>query len=171
VTAPADCEPLWFDDEDDWDLAPVDPRLHDLRGQGRHGVQLTEERLRAITDITITGSYLITPDQEIRAAITKLRARLADPELTPGPWLSMDQGDRVLWGGEGAEDQPPVYVVDEPMSNGANADYIAAMDPNVGKALVGWLEVEEFRVLHNGRGPDLHHALAVARAINTGGQP
>lgn len=28
-------------------------RLHDLRGQGRHGKQLTEERLRAISDITI----------------------------------------------------------------------------------------------------------------------
>jgi hypothetical protein len=54
VTAPADCEPLWPDDEDDWDLAPVGPRLHDLRGQGRHGQQLTEEQLRAISDITIS---------------------------------------------------------------------------------------------------------------------
>lgn len=51
MTAPPDCEPLRLGD--DWDLAPVDPRLHDLRGQRRHGVQLTEERLRAITDITI----------------------------------------------------------------------------------------------------------------------
>lgn len=54
MTAPPDCEPLWHDDEDDWDVAPVDPRLRDLRGQGRHGEQLTEERLRAITDITIS---------------------------------------------------------------------------------------------------------------------
>lgn len=53
MTAPADCEPLWLDDETDWLIAPVDPRLHDLRGQGRHGQQLTEDELRAITDITI----------------------------------------------------------------------------------------------------------------------
>jgi hypothetical protein len=49
---PPDCEPLWHDD--DRDLAPVDPRLHDLRGQGRHGEPLTEDELRAITDITIS---------------------------------------------------------------------------------------------------------------------
>jgi len=53
VTAPPDCEPLWHADEDDWDLAPPDPRLHDLRGQRRHGELLTDERLRAISDITI----------------------------------------------------------------------------------------------------------------------
>lgn len=53
MTAPADCEPLWPDNETDWDLAAPDPRLGDLRGQDRHGVPLTEERLRAITDITI----------------------------------------------------------------------------------------------------------------------
>ncbi|MEV6504830.1 hypothetical protein AB0M61_01745 [Streptomyces sp. NPDC051642] len=51
MTAPPDCEPLWHDD--DWDLTPVDPRINDLRGQGRHGQPLTEARLRAITDITI----------------------------------------------------------------------------------------------------------------------
>jgi hypothetical protein len=50
----ADCDPLWHDDEDDWDIQPVDPRLHDLRGQGRHGELLTEDQLRAITDIPIS---------------------------------------------------------------------------------------------------------------------
>lgn len=58
MTAPPDCEPLWLDTETDWLIAPVDPRLHDLRGQRRHGVQLTEERLRAISDITISQEYL-----------------------------------------------------------------------------------------------------------------
>jgi hypothetical protein len=33
----------------DW----ADPRLHDLRGQGRHGRPVTEDRLRTITDIPI----------------------------------------------------------------------------------------------------------------------
>lgn len=54
MTAPPDCEPLWHDNETDWTPTPVDPRLHDLRGQHHHGVELTEERLRAITDITIS---------------------------------------------------------------------------------------------------------------------
>ncbi|MCX5239758.1 DUF5565 family protein [Streptomyces prunicolor] len=77
----------------------------------------------------------VGPADELRTAARKLRARLADPELTPGPWLSMDRGDRLLYDGPGADTQPPVYVVDEPMSNGANADYIATMHPGVGHAL------------------------------------
>jgi len=166
VTAPPDCEPLWLADEDDWDLAPVDPRLHDLRGQHHHGEQLTEERLRAITDISITGSYLMTPDQEIRAAITKLRS-LTDDVLA-------DMADNPYWA---STDHPPhaypsLYArgVDNGLG-GPSGKFAATMHPGVATALIGWLEVEEFRVLHNGRGPDLHHTLAVARAINTGGQP
>lgn len=50
VNAPPDCEPSW---RDDWDLDPPDPRIHDLRGQHHHGEPLTEDELRAITDITI----------------------------------------------------------------------------------------------------------------------
>jgi hypothetical protein len=53
VTAPPDCEPLWLDDEDDWTPTPVDPRLRDLRGHHHHGQQLTEDELRAVSDITI----------------------------------------------------------------------------------------------------------------------
>lgn len=45
----ADCDPLWHDDEDDWDIAPPDPRTHDLRGQG-----LTAMQLHTITDIAIS---------------------------------------------------------------------------------------------------------------------
>lgn len=83
-----------------------------------------------------------TPAGELRAATATLRALIADRQLTPGPWLSMDRGDRLLWDGPGAEDLPPRYVVDEPMSNGANADYIAVMHPDVGAALAAWLEAE-----------------------------
>lgn len=129
----------------------------------------------------------MTPADELRAAARTLRALLADPELTPGPWLSMDRGDRLLWDGEGVEDQPPVYVVDEPMRNGANADYIAVMHPDVGHALAAWLDQaahfyecgiraaeDVFRddpagreaFLTTGPGAPSAHALAVARAIN-----
>ena len=46
----ADCDPLWHDDPD---IQPVDPRTHDLRGQGLTAVQLHD-----ITDMTITGEYV-----------------------------------------------------------------------------------------------------------------
>lgn len=110
---------------------------------------------------------MTTPADELRTAATRLRQLLADPQLTPGPWLSMDRGDRLLWNGPGAHDLPPRYVVDEPMSNAANAEWIAAVDPTVGAALANWLEsaAEDAEQI----GPD-PHALAVARAIN-GGQP
>lgn len=113
---------------------------------------------------------MTTAADELRAAARTLRALLADRELTPGPWLSMDRGDRLLWNGEGAEDKAPVYVVDEPMSNGANADYIAVMHPDVGTALVYWLE-QAADAFAGQPVPDYDPALAVARAINGGGQP
>jgi hypothetical protein len=135
----------------------------------------------------------VTPASELRTAAAKLRTLLADRQLTPGPWLSMDRGDRVLWDGPGAEDLPPRYVVDEPMSNGANADWIAAMHPGVGTALADWLEHEaagheavqgvgdvtaeliNVQLEQTEYGAQITHstlpqALAVARAIN-GDQP
>lgn len=134
---------------------------------------------------------MTTPADELRTAARTLRQLLANPQLTPGPWLSMDRGDRILWDGEGAEDRPPMYVVDEPMSNGANAAYIAAMHPGAGAALAKLLEdcaeLHEPNVCtkHEGCDPfgcqwcndedapcaDLRNALAVARAINGGEQP
>lgn len=114
----------------------------------------------------------MTPADELRAAATKLRARLTAPELTPGPWLSLDHGDRLLYDGPGAEDEPPMYVVDEPMSNGANASYIAAMHPGVGAALADWLDrmaeaTEQINDWTLGVVSTLMlDALAVARQIN-----
>lgn len=110
----------------------------------------------------------MTPAEELRTAAAKLRSLLANPELTPGPWLSMDRGDRILWDGPGADDLPPRYVVDEPMSNGANADWIAVMHPGVGQLLAKWLnswdgaDIDE----HAAMPDDLQHALAIARLIN-----
>jgi hypothetical protein len=116
-----------------------------------------------------------TPAATLKAAADKLRTLLAHPELTPGPWLSMDHGDRLLWDGPGAEDLPPRYVVDEPMSNGANASFIATLHPGVGVALADWLEhvAEEQAAIERGMWSDRpacgwcdgDHALAVARAV------
>lgn len=116
---------------------------------------------------------MTNPATELRAAVAHLRARLNNPELTPGPWLSMDHGDRLLWDGEGADDLPPRYVVDEPMSNGANADYIAVMHPDVAHALVevfdAWARMASLDpdLLNRVGGPE---TLALARQINGGEQ-
>lgn len=67
-------------------------------------------------------------------AAALIRAALEDPELTPPPWLSMDRGDRLVHD-PGHDDDAPVYVVDEPMSNGANAEWIALLHPGVGEHL------------------------------------
>jgi len=58
VTAPADCEPLWLDNETDWDIAAPDPRLHDLRGQRHRGKHLNPVQLNTIADIETTGEYV-----------------------------------------------------------------------------------------------------------------
>lgn len=80
------------------------------------------------------------PTARLTAAAAHLRTLLTNPQLTPGPWLSLDHGDRLLRNQPGDEDRAPVYVIDEPMSNGANADYIEVMDPVVGVAIVAVLE-------------------------------
>ncbi|MFJ9029783.1 hypothetical protein ACIRQP_14865 [Streptomyces sp. NPDC102274] len=106
---------------------------------------------------------MTSPANELRTAATLLKKRLADPALTPGPWLSHDHGDRILYDGPDTETAPPIYVVDEPMSNGANAQWIETMHPGVGAALAAWLDsaADDAEQI----GPD-HHALAVARQIN-----
>ncbi|WNI15560.1 hypothetical protein [Actinacidiphila sp. ITFR-21] len=130
-----------------------------------------------------------TPAAELRNAAARLRAHLTDPQLTPGPWLSLDHGDRLLRNQPGDEDRAPVYVVDEPMSNGANADYIELVHPGVGAALAAWLDsaahgwealqlaakrgldptnpdhVKAARLLNDGP-YDAQDALALARLIN-----
>jgi hypothetical protein len=105
----------------------------------------------------------MTEAAELRAAATKLRHRLADPQLTAGPWLSLDHGDRLIRNQPGDEDRAPVYVVNEPMSNGANADYIALMHPGVGAALAVLLD--DAAVDAEMVGPD-PSAVAIARLIN-----
>jgi hypothetical protein len=88
------------------------------------------------------------PAARLRAAADRLRTLLADPQLTAGPWLSLDHGDRLLRNQPGDEDQAPIYVINEPVSNGANADYIAAMHPGTGAAILTVLEQAENRISH-----------------------
>lgn len=86
------------------------------------------------------------PAARLQAAADHLRTLLANPQLTAGPWLSMDDGDRLLRNQPGDEDAAPIYVVNEPISNGANAAWIAAMHPGMGAALISILEREAARI-------------------------
>lgn len=54
MTASADCEPLWTDDEDDrlYLHNPTDPRHRDLLGQ------LTRREIRTMTDVQLAGAWL-----------------------------------------------------------------------------------------------------------------
>lgn len=113
---------------------------------------------------------MTTAADELRTAANKLLA-LTDA-ATPGPWATADgtipHGHRVgtvdktgwvAWTGAITEERSE-----------ADAAFIAAMHPGVASAIAAWLQVEAFRVLHNGRNAITHHALAVARAINGGEQ-
>lgn len=80
-----------------------------------------------------------SPAALCRRAANKLQALAGAPGLTPPPWLSMDGGDRLVHD-PGHDDDPPVYVVDEPMNNPANAAFIATMHPGVGLELAAALE-------------------------------
>jgi len=74
------------------------------------------------------------PCQIVRraAALMKQRAEAA----TPGPWISLDGGDRLMRDpGLDIDLVVPEYVVDEPMSNAANAEHIAALHPLVATAV------------------------------------
>ncbi|MEU0087219.1 hypothetical protein [Streptomyces sp. NPDC006274] len=92
----------------------------------------------------------LQPSAALDKAADDLQAHLNDPELTHGPWLSMCRGDRLVHAGPRHEHFPPVRVVDEPMSNGANADYIALMHPGIGRHLVELLrdEAADTRIEH-----------------------
>lgn len=72
----------------------------------------------------------------LRAALLmRSRAEAA----TRGPWLSMDGGDRLVHD-PGHDLDPPEYVVNEPMSNAANAEHIASWHPLVALQVAEFLE-------------------------------
>jgi len=75
------------------------------------------------------------PAARLREAATLIRTHLAAPDLTRAPWLCLNGGDRIIHDGPSIEFSPHDYVVDEPVSNSANAEYIALMHPGVGAAL------------------------------------
>lgn len=113
------------------------------------------------------------PAARLQAAADHLRTLLANPQLTAGPWLSLDDGDRLLRNQPGDEDAAPIYVVNEPMSNGANAAWIAAMHPGTGEAIAFSLDLAGSYLVGAAGNVHLAHvkaALAVADAILAGAE-
>ncbi|MCX4809030.1 hypothetical protein OG601_47145 [Streptomyces sp. NBC_01239] len=137
---------------------------------------------------------MTTPADELRAAITTLRslANAATDDAGNSHWSASrhfpnqpDATYTTLWAtgakplihGGGGRGRPPAYV------SAPVGDYIAAMDPTVGMALAVLLEGvlssnqngapahEQCEAWCSPDTCDLSAALAVARAINTGGQP
>lgn len=85
----------------------------------------------------------------MKRAAEKLRTALAADYLTDGPWECLDGGDRIV------HIEPPTgameCVVDEPMSNPSNAEYIALMHPPVAEAMARLLD----RIREVASGPGL----------------
>lgn len=128
---------------------------------------------------------MTSPADELRAAATRLK-KLAS-QATPGPWEATWRGQEYQLDGNSEDDLSPVaewtyaIVATEPAAaeqraecDTADADYIAAMGPNVALALADWLDETAAHLAatatpfwQEGVG---RHPLAVARGIN-GGQP
>ncbi|MEU2924141.1 hypothetical protein ABZ636_03640 [Streptomyces sp. NPDC007251] len=130
-----------------------------------------------------------SPVAELRAAVAKLRKHVK--HATDGPWVTS-----TVWSPRAtatsavySHAHPTGTVESEVVASGKirsgyggirepwNAEYIALMQPAVGKALADWLELEadviEARIIEDGSdefavdlGQD--HALIVARLINGG---
>lgn len=88
--------------------------------------------------------------------------------LLCGDYLTRDDGRRISWPNllHARAARSAAYM------RARHAAYAAAMGPTVGLALADWLESVASRAREEGGewvGADLHHALAVVRAIN--GQP
>jgi hypothetical protein len=81
------------------------------------------------------------PAADLRTAAEHIRRFATAPGITPPPWLSMDHGDRIVHD-PGHDLDAPIYVVDEPVSNGANGDWIGFMHPGIGLAVAELFDAE-----------------------------
>lgn len=66
----------------------------------------------------------MTAVDTLRTAAAMIRERAQS--ATPGPWLDLNWGDRIIRDHDG----PVEYVVDEPMSHAGNAWHIATWSPD-----------------------------------------
>lgn len=113
---------------------------------------------------------MTSPADELRAAVTRLRALTTDLGDCRGPWYVVHREQRPY--PQRIDNIGVPYIVasttTDPSHPPTIADYICAMHPGVGKALADWLaswdgaDIDE----HAAMPDDLRHALLIARAIN-----
>lgn len=110
----------------------------------------------------------MTPAEELTAAADKLDALVAD--ATDGPWRELlmgSEGSKVVAGGNTVSTARHIALA----RGSADATYIAAMNPLVGKTLLEMLR-EEAAEAALYRGPHaahfFRHGLRFARLINGG---
>lgn len=124
----------------------------------------------------------MTPAEELREAAQRIRDLAA--KATPGPWINVDKGDRIIRDPDATarEDDsdpcgagPPLeYVVDEPLfANPDNGAHIALFDPVVAEATAYMLMVfadkfEDIPPVHEEQTRAEQAVLSLARAINEG---
>lgn len=108
------------------------------------------------------------PADVLRAAAV-VAEEIADA-ATPGPWLNLDRGDRLIR--DTGDDGPLEYVVTEPVSHEGNAAHIVLWQPPVARAVAVWLRACADNwpsgPIHTATGPraaERRAALAVARAL------
>lgn len=111
---------------------------------------------------------MTSPSDELRTAATRLRSLAT--AATPGPWEQTGIGD-YGWAVHFGHSAAGVETQDSDQGR-ADADYIATMHPGIGTLLADWLDTAAANAAALTWPNDfIERALAVARAINTGGQP
>lgn len=110
---------------------------------------------------------------DILRAAADVAEQFADA-ATPGPWASLDRGDRLIR--DTGDDGPLEYVVNEPMSHEGNAAHIVLWQPPVARAVAVWLRATAATLARQQAKANLglisadrshEPALAVARALLT----
>lgn len=151
-----------------WQCDAADPSAPTAPAAPQPPVETRPDLTVRLVSISPSAAGIV---EELGAAASVLREHLEDRDLTPAPWLSMCRGDRLVHAGLDHDRRPAVYVVDEPMSNGANADYIAVMHPGIGEVIAKWLADSASLVVRRADVADAEqsvgHALAAARLINS----
>ncbi len=120
----------------------------------------------------------LSPAEELRRAAARIREVAGN--ATPGPWLDLDHGDRIIRDPGDDFVSPVDYVVDEPLvSNPANGRHFELWDPIVAVLVAKALEdlaeeyadhdeqMQQFVAAPNGDDPETAAPLyLLARAIN-----
>lgn len=118
----------------------------------------------------------MSPSEELRQAAQHIRDTAS--RATPGPWMNLDNGDRIIRAIADGSDALELddsgkleYVVDEPLiANPANGDHIVLWNPKLAFLVAGWLLSvaidDDYEPETAPRIRERSAALTIAQAIN-----